>query len=132
LRCLTLSRWTLALLFIAAGANHFLSPAPYLAIMPGSLPWPEALVYLSGAAEIAGGIGLLLSRTRRIAAIGLIVLLIAVFPANIHAARHGMEIGGREVVPWMLWARLPLQAVLIAWVYFAGFWSPPRRALKTS
>ncbi len=87
--------------------------------MPPVLPWPLALVYLSGAAEIAGGLGVLWPQTRKIAALGLIVLLIAVFPANIYAALHGMQIGGRVIPPWLLWARLPLQALLIAWVYFA-------------
>ncbi|MDQ6655714.1 MAG: hypothetical protein M3Y80_07880, partial [Verrucomicrobiota bacterium] len=83
---------------------------------------PGALVVISGIAEIAGGVGILWLPTRRIAAVGLIALLIAVFPANIYAAVAGMEIGGRTVPLWLLWARLPLQAVLIAWVYFAG-WS---------
>lgn len=89
--------------------------------MPPSVPWPAALISISGVAEIAGGLGLLLPRTRKLAAIGLIALLIAVFPANIYAAFHGMQIGGRTVPPWILWGRLPLQVVLIAWVYLAGW-----------
>lgn len=89
--------------------------------MPKSLPWPTALVYISGVAEIAGGAGLLFTRTRKIAALGLIGLLVAVFPANIYAAQHGMEVAGRAVPAWILWLRLPLQGVLIAWVYFAGW-----------
>lgn len=112
-------RIALALFFAVGGLNHFVSPASYLAIIPPVLPWPLALVYLSGAAEIAGGLGVLWPNTRKIAALGLIVLLIAVFPANIYAALHGMQIGGRAIPPWLLWARLPLQALLIAWVYFA-------------
>lgn len=111
-----ITRALLAGLFIAAGVNHLLSPAVYLAIMPPT-PFPETLVYLSGAAEIAGGCALLFGATRRIAGIWLMALLVAVFPANVYAALHGMEIGGRAVPPWMLWARLPLQAVLIAVVY---------------
>ncbi len=118
-------RIALALFFAFAGLNHFVSPAPYLAIVPPVLPWPLALVYLSGAAEIAGALGVLLTTTRKFAALGLIVLLIAVFPANIYAAFHGMQVGGRAIAPWLLWARLPLQAVLIAWVYFAC-WREPR------
>ena len=115
----TISRVLIAALFVVAGVNHFVSPRPYLAIVPPLLPWPLALVYISGAAEVAGAIGILWQRTRRLAALGLIVLLIAVFPANIYAAMHGMQISGSVVPPWGLWARLPLQPLLIAWVYFA-------------
>jgi len=113
------SRGVLAALFIASGVNHFTSPATYLAIMPPFLPAAAALVWISGVAEIAGGLGLVLRATRRIAGWGLIALLIAVFPANIYAALHGMEIANRAVPEWMLWARLPLQAVLVAWVVHA-------------
>jgi uncharacterized membrane protein len=101
--------------------NHFVSPAAYAAIVPPQLPSPTALVFISGAAEIAGGIGILWQPTRRLAAAGLIVLLLAVFPANIYAAIAGMEVGGRAVPSWLLWARLPIQPLLIAWVYAAAF-----------
>ncbi|MDQ6860621.1 MAG: DoxX family protein [Verrucomicrobiota bacterium] len=111
----------MAALFVGAGANHLLNPAPYLAIMPPLLPAPAALVFISGIAEIAGGLGLLLRPVRKAAAVGLILLLIAVFPANIYAAMHGMQMGGRAIPAWLLWARLPLQLLLIAWVYFAGW-----------
>ena len=90
-------------------------------MMPPLLPWPAALVFISGMAEIAGGTGLLWSRTRKLATLGLIALLIAVFPANIYGALHGMTIGERAIPRWILWARLPLQPLLIAWVYFAGW-----------
>jgi len=113
------SRGLLAALFIASGVNHFVSPATYVAIMPPFLPAAAALVWISGVAEIAGGLGIVLKATRRIAGWGLIALLIAVFPANIYAALHGMEISGGPVPEWMLWARLPLQAVLVAWVMHA-------------
>lgn len=110
-----ISYWLLVVFFVAAGANHFISPKFYLSIMPPGLPWPLGLVYISGAAEIAGGIGILIPATRRLAGWGLIALLIAVFPANIHLALHGM---GDSVARWLLWARLPLQIVFIAWVYW--------------
>ncbi|HEX8280829.1 MAG TPA: DoxX family protein [Chthoniobacterales bacterium] len=115
------SRLLLAALFIAAGAAHFIAPAPFLAITPPVLPAPAVLVFISGIAEIAGGVGLLLPFTRKAAALGLIALLVAVFPANIYAAIHGMHIGGDAVPQWLLWLRLPLQPLLIAWVYFAGW-----------
>lgn len=123
-----LSRALLAFFFVVAGANHFLAPHTYLQIVPPFLPAREAAIYLSGAAEIAGGLGLLFSRTRRPAAIGLILLLLAVFPANVYGALHGMNLHGWAVPSWLLWLRLPFQPLLLAWVYFAG-WNadkPPR------
>ena len=116
-----LSRALLAIFFVFAGVMHFVSPDGYLAIMPPWIPWPRAMIALSGAAEIAGGLGILLPPTRRFAAIGLILLLLAVFPANIHGAMQGMSVSGRSVPAWLLWARLPLQGVLIWWVYTAGW-----------
>ena len=121
---MTLSRIALAVFFIVAGVMHFVSPLAYTAIVPPWLPSPLALVYISGVAEIAGGLGVLSTRTRRIAALGLIALLVAVFPANIYGALHGMEFRGQPVPQWLLWARLPLQALLIAWVYFSC-WKDP-------
>ena len=104
------------LVFIAAGANHFINPKFYLSMMPPYLPWPYRLVILSGVAEVALGVGLLIPQTSQYAAWGLIFLLIAVFPANIHMATNP------EVFPTipslMLWLRLPLQGVLILWAYW--------------
>lgn len=120
------SRIVLAGFFVLAGANHFVSPLPYVAIVPW-LPLPLTLVYVSGAAEIAGGVAILFRRTRKAAAVGLIALLIAVFPANIYAALHGMQFRGEAVLGWLLWARLPLQGLLVAWVYIAG-WKQPTRS----
>lgn len=108
-------RWALALLMVFAGLNHFRVPALYLAMMPPQLPWPEALVLISGVAELAGGLGLLIPATRRLAAWGLVALLVAVFPANLYMALHELPLGSYHPPAWALWARLPLQAVLIAW-----------------
>jgi uncharacterized membrane protein len=115
----TISRVALALFFIIAGTAHFISPAPYLAIVPTYLPWPAAMVALSGVAEILGGVGVCLRSTRRAAGWWLSALLIAVFPANIHAISTGMIIGGHALPAWILWARLPFQLLFIAWVYRA-------------
>ena len=105
-----------SLLYVAAGVNHFWNPRFYEDIMPPYLPWPSQLVILSGVAEIVLGIGLLVSQTSQFAAWGLILLLIAVFPANIHMATHS------ELYPTIpaiaLWLRLPLQGVLVAWAYW--------------
>ncbi len=108
-------KWLLALLFIAGGINHFSNPDPYVAIMPPYLPAPLVLVYVSGAAEVLLGILLLVPRFQRLAAWGLILLLVAVFPANLHMAIHPELFP--EIPPAALWLRLPLQGVLIAWAY---------------
>jgi len=109
--------WMLALFFMAAGLNHFLHPVPYLAMVPPSLPWPRALNTISGAAEIMGGVGILLPQVRLLSAWGLIALLVAVFPANVNVALHGWK--GENIAPWILWVRLPFQPLIIALVYWA-------------
>lgn len=108
----------LALFFIVAGLNHFRDPAPYLGMMPKWLPWPDKLHLIAGAAEVAGGLGVLIPALRRPAAWGLLLLLVAIFPANLQVALHGWPGAPFAVAPWMLWARLPLQAVLMAWVWW--------------
>lgn len=113
------SRTVLSAVFILAGINHFRSPQSYLQIMPDYLPAHKELVALSGAAEIAGGLGVLFPRTQRASGWGLIALLLAVFPANIYGAQNGMQIFGKNVPTWLLWSRLPLQGLLIWWVYKA-------------
>ena len=109
----------LAVFFIVAGANHFVSPQTYLPLMPDYLPWHLGLIYLSGAAEMLGGIGICIPKWRRLAGWGLIALLVAVFPANVHMLVNHVPLGGKVVPEWVYWVRLPLQAVLIAWVYRA-------------
>jgi uncharacterized membrane protein len=126
----TALRWLLAIVMVAAGANHFLSPATYVAMMPAVLPWPLALVHASGVAEIAGGLGLLVPRTRRAAAWGLIALFVAVFPANVNMAVNELPLGTTTVPAWALWARLPLQLVFIAWAYAVRGPSPRPRAQR--
>jgi len=108
-------KWLLGLLFVAAGVNHFLNTDFYVGIMPPYLPWHLALVYLSGVAEAALGVLLLVPRFQAAAAWGLVALLIAVFPANIHMAVNSQLFPTFH--PAALWGRLPLQVVLIAWAY---------------
>lgn len=105
------------LLFTAAGVAHFVRPGAYLAIMPDELPAHRELVYASGAAEMAGGLALLPPRTRRWAGWWLIATLVAVFPANVHMAVRSERYP--QFPPAALWARLPLQLVLIAAVWRA-------------
>ncbi len=108
----------LAALFIAAGLNHFVSPGIYMKIMPDYLPLPLALVYVSGFFEVLGGFGLAVKPLRRSAGWGLIALLITVFPANVDMVLNSDEFP--SIPFWMLVARLPLQGVLIAWVWWAA------------
>jgi uncharacterized membrane protein len=101
---------------VFAGTMHFVIPRAYQRIMPPYLPAHRALVYASGVAEIAGGVGLMSPSTRRPAGYWLIATLLAVFPANVHMALHADEfpqIPGKAIT---LWARLPFQAVFITWV----------------
>ncbi len=110
--------WVMGAAYVVAGVNHFVSPRFYVQIMPPYVPWHEAMVAISGALEIALGVLVLIPRTRRLAAWGLIALLIAVFPANLHMALNEVRIDGELAAPaWALWLRLPLQAVLIAWAW---------------
>ncbi|MCI1188275.1 DoxX family membrane protein [Hymenobacter sp. DH14] len=112
-----LSRYALALLFVGAGLLHFLRPATYLAIMPPQLPQPLLLVYLSGLAELLGGLGLLPVQTRRLAGWGLLALLVAVFPANVYMALIHEQL---HIPGWVAWGRLPLQPVIMWWVFRVG------------
>jgi uncharacterized membrane protein len=114
-----LARLGLALLFVFAGVAHFRTPEPFVRIVPPAVPWPYAMVYVSGIFEVLGGLGILLGPTRQIAGWGLVLLLLAVFPANIYMATAGIKIGGFPSQPWMAWARLPLQFVLIGIVVWA-------------
>jgi uncharacterized membrane protein len=101
---------------VVAGALHFVMPKIYKRMVPPYLPAPEALVYASGAAQIAGGVGLMTDSTRRPAGWWLIATLIAMFPANVHMAMNPDEYPGFPGGAAALWARLPLQAGFIAWV----------------
>jgi uncharacterized membrane protein len=111
-------RWALTVFMVGAGANHFIDPAPYLGMMPDALPAHLELVYVSGVAEILGGLGLILPATRRLAAWGLIFLYLAILPANINRAVNHLPLGKSELPSWALWGRLPLQVALIVWAYW--------------
>jgi len=108
----------LAAFFIGAGVNHFVMPSAYEQIVPPRLQAEaKRLVLLSGAAEIAGGLGVLLPPTRRLAGLGLIALLAAVFPANLYMAREPERF--HRIPRWALYARLPLQPLMMRWAWRA-------------
>ena len=102
-------------LYVLAGTLHFLKPRYYLRIMPPYLPWPKTLVYLSGVAEVALGVGLLIPAYSACAAGGVFALLIVVFTANIYMYEQGSAV--YRLPHWALLLRLPLQFVLMAWAY---------------
>ena len=110
-------RVILAFIMVVAGALHFVATDAYVAIMPAYLPLHRELVQISGGFEILGGVGLLIARLRAAAGIGLIVLYVAVLPANINMAIHNIQPTSVRVAPGLLWARIPLQLVLIAWAW---------------
>ncbi len=110
-------RGVLAVFIIIAGITHFLRPEPYARIVSPPFP-PLASVYLSGFFKILGGIGLMIPFVSVATAWGLIALFIAVFPANIYMTLHNIKIEGIPQNQLLYWARLPFQAVLIAWAYW--------------
>lgn len=111
-------RVILSVAIIVVGITHFIRPDQYAKIVPPQLPYPLELVYISGVFEILGGIGLLIPFLSVAAAWGLIALFIAVFPANINQTINSIPIEGIPHHPLLYWARLPFQAVLIAWAWW--------------
>jgi len=107
----------LATLFVFAGLTHFVIPGPYASIVPPWVPNHLGLVYVSGALEIVGGIALLVPALRRPAGICLMILLVAVFPANVQMLLNALERGASATMLAVLWLRLPLQPLLMLWLY---------------
>jgi uncharacterized membrane protein len=122
-------RIVLAVIMMMIGVLHLALPGPFVSIVPAWLPAPYALVIVSGFFEILGGAGLLVPRVRRAASYGLVALYVAVFPANINMVVHP-ELG-RGIPLWSLWARLPLQFVLIAWALWVGAEPRPKTTAES-
>jgi uncharacterized membrane protein len=112
----TVMKYLLAIAFIGAGLNHFADPDFYLRIMPPYLPWPSALHSIAGFFEFVFGVMLLIPRYQRWAAWGLIALLLAIYPANIHMAINNHLYPNLPMI--FHWVRLPFQFVLIAWAWW--------------
>jgi uncharacterized membrane protein len=112
----------MGLLYIAAGINHFLNTAFYVPMMPLYIPRPLGMIYISGIAEVLGGIGLLVpdefifAHRRAAAAWGIVALLIAVSPVHINMCLHPEQF--MQVPLWVIWSRLVLQPVLIVWAWW--------------
>jgi uncharacterized membrane protein len=108
----------LANFFIGAGINHFVMPRAYEQIVPPPLRGhAKRIVQVGGVAELAGGVGVLVPRTRRLSGLALIALLVAVFPANVQMAREPQRF--RRIPRWALYGRLPLQPLMILWAWRA-------------
>jgi uncharacterized membrane protein len=118
--------WLMGLLYIVAGINHFWHPSFYLNIMPPYLPWHEALMYLSGVIEIFLGLLIFIPRYRTLAAWAIIAMLIAFMPVHIHMLMNPQLYP--DIPEYVLWLRLPLQGVLIAWAYW---YTRPSPSLQT-
>ena len=110
-----ISRWVLAIFMMVAGTAHFLNPAFFLKIMPPYVPLHAELVLVSGLCEILLGILLLVPRCSRLAAAGIVALLVAVFPANLYLYDHQDLVPAPSLVHFL---RLPLQAVFILWAFW--------------
>ncbi len=121
-------RVVLALAVGGAGVAHFVTPDFFVSIMPDALPWHLELVYLSGVFEILGAVGLLVPRTRRAAAWGVLALFIAVYPANIHHALNPETSATPDASPGVLWFRVGFQFVLFAWAWWMTRPDAPKRA----
>jgi uncharacterized membrane protein len=108
--------------FVLAGLLHFAKPTTYEPMVPDTLPAHRALVYASGAAEVVGGLGLIGRHpdVRRASGAWLAATLVAVYPANLHMARHHERFATTWLGRVALYARLPVQALLVAWVIAAG------------
>lgn len=111
----TVARAVLAAAFIAAGVLHLLYPAPFLAITPDWVPWPEQVIRLTGVAELLGGVGLLIPRLRRAAGIGLALYAVCVYPANI---KHALDAAFDPA--WYHWPRLAFQPVIVWWALWSA------------
>lgn len=106
-----------AVQFTVVGVSHFTDPEFFVAIMPPYMPAHLELVYLSGVFEILGGVGILVPQTRRFAGWGLLALLVAVYPANVHMAMNPELFP--DISPTALYARLPMQFVMAGLVWYA-------------
>jgi len=112
------ARYALAVMFVFTGISHFTRmKQDFVKMLPSFVPQPMAIIYLTGVLEFLGAIGLLLPRFERWAALGLIGLLIAMFPANVKAALQAIPLRGKSPTP--LWLRAPMQVLFIALLWWS-------------
>ena len=126
----SLARWLLAVVYVPFGLFHMLKPGGFMPIMPVWLPAPRDLILFTGACEVAGGLGLLIPRTRWFAGVMLAVYAVCVFPVNLHHAFDHVRVPGLPSSWWYHAPRLAFQPVFVWWALYAGQvidW-PSRRA----
>ncbi len=116
----TIARLVLAAAYAFAGIAHLSRPAGFLAITPHWVPMPALVVALTGVAELAGAIGLMVPRLRYAAGVGLALYALCVWPANINHAINDIPLGGVHLSWWYHGPRLALQPVIIWWALWAG------------
>jgi uncharacterized membrane protein len=109
--------YPMSLLYVVAGANHFIKPEFYKQLMPTYLPYHYEIIFISGVFEVALGLGLIFMKTRRTSAWGIVALLIAVYPANIYMWMNNVQIDGHATPALFHYIRLPMQFVLLYWAY---------------
>jgi uncharacterized membrane protein len=119
-------RIALVVMFLFTGFSHFSSlKHDFAAMIPALLPNGLWVIYLSGVFEIAGAVGLLIPRTRKLAGICLVLLLVAMFPANVNAIINGIPLGGNAPTP--LWVRAPMQLLYIGMVWWTSIKERPKQ-----
>ena len=111
-------RLVLAAFYLGAGIFHLTSPRGFILIVPSFVPWPAEVVWLTGIAEIAGAVGLVIPRLQKAAGVGLALYAICVFPANINHALNNIDIGVLPNNWWYHGPRFLLQPVLVWWALF--------------
>ena len=119
LRFSTRARIGLTLFFLFTGIGHFIRTDAMAAMLPPSVPYRVELIYLTGVFELLGAIGVWIPRLMKITGVCLILMMLAVLPANIYSAFNRVEFGGHEYGPVYLWVRVPFQFFVIVWIYFA-------------
>ncbi len=108
-------KYILGIYLIGMGFGNFFEFEEFIRVVPSYIPYPGMMIWVTGIFEILGGIGLLLPSTSRLMAIVLLVLFAAVFPANLHMAMSNIPGEGFPVPSWIMWAKIPIQIVLIGW-----------------
>ncbi len=125
------ARVGLSLFFAFTGLGHFVRTEEMAAMLPPSVPYRAGLIYLTGVFELMGAAGVWAPRLRRLTGLCLIVMLVAVLPANVYSAINRVEFGGHGGGPAYLLVRVPFQLLVAWWVYFAAV-GPSPRALERS
>ncbi len=127
-------RLILAAFYFAAGILHLKSPAGFISIVPGFVPWPAEIVWFTGVCEIAGAIGLMIPKLQKAAGTGLALYAICVFPANINHAMNHIDVGALPNSWWYHGPRFVMQPILVWWALFCTgtiTWPTKQQSVKS-